>query len=157
MTIEELKKIADDKYDEYREARQAYDNSLCEKFIEKYKGQFICFRQSLNAIPQYIYVYNIWNTTDDNGIFNRPVLIFEGVHFCGSISEYIDSTYFNWDQFQQLKLNLHDFDENTLEYKGCSKDNLMQIISREEYFKAFHSILNKVITEQEKFEYAPHE
>lgn len=155
MKLEELKKIADNKYDEYREARKAYDDSLCEKFIEKYKGQFICFRQSPSAIPQYIYVYNIWNTTDDNEIFNRPVLIFEGVHFCGNISEYLDSTYFNWDQFQQLKLNLHDFDETTLEYHSANGKNLMKIITKEEYFKEFNDIITKVITEQKTFEFRP--
>lgn len=103
-----------------------------------------------------MYVINIWNSTDSDGNIKIPVLFFEGVYFSGYISEYIDSTWYSWDQCHQVKFQLHDFNDKTLEYKtGFSgKGSLMKIITEDEYKKAFTELHNKVFEEQMKFVYS---
>ena len=153
MTVEELKKISDDKYAQYVKARKAYNDAICNKFVDKYKGKYIRFRHTSGDVPCYMYVYNIWNSVDDSGPFKVPILYFEGVYFTGCISEYVDSKYFSWDKFIQEKFNLHDFDDVTLEYRSASNELLIEIITKEEYFAEFHALIEKVVKEHTEFEY----
>ena len=153
MTVEDLKKISDDKYAQYAEARKAYNDAICTTLVETYKGQYICLRHTSGDVPCYMYVYNVWNSVDASGPFKVPISYFEGVYLSGCISKYVDSTYFSWDKFIQEKFNLHDFDDVTLEYRSASNELLIEIITKEEYFAEFHALIKKVVKEHTEFEY----
>ena len=130
---------------------------MCKKYKEKFEGKFIRWTDIFDTDEyKYMYVINIWNSTDSDGNIKIPVLFFEGVYFSGYISEYIDNTLYSWDQCHQVKFQLHDFNDKTLEYKtGFSeKESLMKIITEDEYKKAFTELHNKVFEEQMEFVYS---
>ena len=130
---------------------------MCKKYKEKFEGKFIRWTDISDTDEyKYMYVINIWNSTDSDGNIKIPVLFFEGVYFSGYISEYIDNTWYSWDQCHQVKFQLHDFNDKTLEYKtGFSrKESLMKIITEDEYKKAFTELHNKVFEEHMKFVYS---
>lgn len=156
MNIEELKKIKEDAWEAFDKARTEYNEAMSKKYKEKYEGQFIKWSDISGSEPKYMYVCNIWYSTDSDGSFKIPVLYFEGVYFTGSISEYIDSTWYTWDQYQQIKFQMHDFNEETLEYKldYTGKTSLMKIITKEEYKEAFAELHNKVFEEHMNFDYS---
>lgn len=130
----------------------------CAKNIKKkFEGKFIRWTDISDTDEyKYMYVSNIWNSTDSDGNIKIPVLFFEGVYFSGYISEYIDNTRYSWDQCHQVKFQLHDFNDKTLEYKtGFSgNESLMKIITEDEYKKAFTELHNKVFEEHMEFVYS---
>lgn len=154
--IDELKKIKEDAWDAYDKARTEYNNAMSKKYKEKYEGKFIRWADIANGESKYMFVINIWNSIDNDGPVKIPVLYFEGVYFTGYISEYIDSTYFVWDQYQQVKFQIYDFNEDTLEYKRdiFSGKSLMEIITKDEFITAFTDLNNSVINEHINFEYS---
>lgn len=139
------KKIKENKYQEYLDARKAF-NDLCSKSIKDlYCGKYIKWTESYTEnSPHYMYVYSIWNSSDEK-------IYFEGVYFHCVISEYADYTWFDWTQFSQRDFNLYDFNDETGEYN--SNSGKMSIISREEFFEAFHEATEKMIKEHQEFEY----
>ena len=128
-----------------------------QKYKEKFEGKFIRWTDISDTDEyKYMYVINIWNSTDSDGNIKIPVLFFEGVYFSGYISEYIDNTWYSWDQYHQVKFQLHDFNDKTLEYKAgfSGGESLMKIITEDEYKKAFTELHNKVFEEQMEFVYS---
>ena len=93
MDIEELKKIKDDAWEAFVNARNEYNEAMSKKYKEKYEGKFIRWTDISDTEEyKYMYVINIWNSVDSDGPIKVPILYFEGVYFTGCISEYIDST-----------------------------------------------------------------
>lgn len=157
MDIEELKKIKEDAWEAFEKARTEYNEAMSKKYKEKYEGKFIRWADISDTEEyKYMYVINIWNSVDSDGPIKVPILYFEGVYFTGCISEYIDSTWYTWDQYQQIKFQMYDFNDDTLEYKLDYKGekSLMQIITEEEFKEAFAELHNKVFEEHMRFDYS---
>ena len=156
MDIEELKKIKEDAWEAFEKARTEYNEAMTKKYKEKYEGKFIRWTDISDSEEyKYMYVINIWNSVDSGGPIKVPILYFEGVYFSGYISEYIDNTCYSWDQWHQVKFQLHDFNDKTLEYKtGFSGKSIMKIITEDEYKKAFAELHNKVFEEHIEFVYS---
>ena len=155
--IESLRKQKEDAWEAFDKAREDYNNAMCKKYKEKFEGKFIRWTDISDTDEyKYMYVINIWNSTDSDGNIKIPVLFFEGVYFSGYISEYIDNTWYSWDQYHQVKFQLHDFNDKTLEYKAgfSGGESLMKIITEDEYKKAFTELHNKVFEEQMEFVYS---
>ena len=153
MDITDLKTKESECWNAYINARNAYNNAVSMKYIEKYKGQFIKWSEGIkDEDMKYMYVMHVWNSSDFDGL---PVLYFEGVYFSGCISEHIDCTFFSWEQYRQVKFRFDDFNEETCEYKKSCKDgkSLMHIITKEEYLDTFRKAINDTLKEQMSFKY----
>lgn len=91
--------------------------------------------------PMYLYVTDQFETKYFST--DRPAIQVNGMGFRGTVTEYSDDTYLDWDEDMSFYIRLdNDFETDI---------NNIEEITKEEFNQTFEDILSKIRTEHYKF------
>lgn len=105
--------------------------------VINFKGKYLHINETQNV---YLYVNEQFGHKD---IYtNEPILVLRGQGFSSEFTQYEDCTYSNWDQFFSHTIKIDNLDEALTHIKE---------ITKEEYDKAFDSMIKKMIDEHNRY------
>lgn len=149
-TVDELKALKDECWKDYIEIK----DMIARKEIEQYdfEKQYIKVYLPLNDEPIYMHVYSNYITY--NVPFksdNKAHIWLQGETFKCSFTNYVDATYFDYDQMDDIYIKIDDFllaeskrkDGKMKPGDHDYNNNRIEVITKEEYKHAFESMADK--------------
>lgn len=138
LSIEDLNKIVERKYDEYLKANEEYHKSLNSKF-EYLNNKYIRYTQY--GDKGYIHVRKVFLNKDND---DKWYLFLQGLGYRCSISDYQDDCDFHWDWWTEVKLPKSIYDNEEI-LKGS-----LVIIDGREFRKVFKDYVNEMNVKMEQ-------
>lgn len=124
--INALKKISDEKYEEYLKARSELDKAEKEALhIDQYKDKFVKIGST------YMFVKELFKFPKKDG----HVYVFRGFGFKGVITNYMDNMYVDIDGYTEEEIYV----ENLPEYL-----KRVNILTKEEFFAAYYQLIKEL-------------
>ena len=131
--ISQLEEEAESLYEKYCQIQNRITNEKKKNIkLSGLEGKYIKYKDELTGITHYCLVDWI---TEERIQFSYMI---RGIGFRGRFTGYNDDTFFDWDYSYEF----HIFDNSLEDFK--KKADSIEIITRDEFIKAFDESLNKV-------------
>lgn len=141
--------------EEYKSIKEKFSKlrqELREKFYQLSKDESEELLKVINFKGEYLHIND--NETQNVYLYvneqfghkdictNEPILVLRGQGFSSEFTQYEDCTYSRWDQFFSHTIKIDNIDEALTHINE---------ITKEEYDKAFDSMIEKMIDEHKEY------
>ena len=142
--IYKLQNIKSKEWEKLRKKYQKYVDEYNEKVKDlcDFEGKFLKIEDEENYRYSYLYCNTVMLTED---LSSNKVILLRGYGFTYIITQYEDDTFCNWDQFFEHKIYIGETFDVEKEFDKISYS------SKEEFDKAFHTMIEDIKTEHEKY------
>ena len=137
--IQNFKKEADKKYNEWRKAVEKYREEVTKLSKKLYVGKYVKCK-TITDDYYYMLVRDITYRVEND----IPKLIFSCSGFYSCFGEYLDDNFFNWNLDDTYEVPYKKVNQETGECKG------FEIIDKEIYIKELKKASETMIKEEEK-------
>lgn len=125
------------KYQKYVDEYNEKVKDLCD-----FEGEFLKIEDEENYRYSYLYCNTVMLTEDLSG---NKVILLRGYGFTYIITQYEDDTFCNWNQFFEHKIYIEETSNVEKEFGKISYS------SKEEFDKTFHTMIEDIKIEHEKY------